>query len=243
MRRPSDRATGEGASRHSIAYGRLAPGGTPTTPTTNSSLFPPSTREAQFDECWSFVGKKQEHCDPDDPANEQKGDWWDHKAYDPEHRLVICVVPGARNAENAEDVVTQFRRRTGGRAMNQITSDEHRPYKEAVLQAYQGGGDDASGLPVRAPHKGGAAVRYAMRRCTRSAGGGGWSRSSSGWSWDGCPVGPGVVGLGREPCGQRLVPGAAAPDRPAPQRAEAAEDVLLLEVLGGARGGDLLHPL
>jgi hypothetical protein len=121
---------------------------------TSSWLFPPRTREAQFDESWSFVAKKQAHCDPLDPADAQKGDWWDHKGYDPEHRLVVCVVPGARNAENAEEAVAQFKRRTGGRAMNQITSDEHRPYREAVLQAY---GVEAtatpSGLPVRAPHK------------------------------------------------------------------------------------------
>ncbi len=99
------------------------------------------------------MGKKQEHCDPGDPADAQKGDWWDHKGYDPEHRLVVCVVPGARNAENAEEVVAEFRRRTGGRAMNHITSDEHRPYKEAILRAC---GVEATttpaGRPVRAPH-------------------------------------------------------------------------------------------
>jgi hypothetical protein len=123
-------------------------------PTTSSWLFPPATREAQFDEDWSFVAKKQEHCDADDPADAQKGDWWDHKGYDPEHRLVVCVVPGARNSENAEETVAQFKRRTGGRDMDLITSDEHRPYKEAILQAY---GVEATttpgGLPVRAPHK------------------------------------------------------------------------------------------
>jgi len=63
-------------------------------------------------------------------------------------------VPGARNSENAEEVVSEFKRRTGGRPMRLITSDEHRPYKEAILQAY---GVEAtqtpSGLPVRAPHK------------------------------------------------------------------------------------------
>jgi hypothetical protein len=100
------------------------------------------------------VAKKQDRCDPGDPADEQKGDWWDHKGYDPEHRLTVCVVPGARNAENAEETVAQFKRRTGGRAMNQITSDEHRPYKEAIVQAY---GVEAtttpSGRPVYAPHK------------------------------------------------------------------------------------------
>ena len=100
------------------------------------------------------MAKKQGNCDPGDPADAQKGDWWDHKGYDPEHRLVVCVVPGARDAESAEEVVAQFQRRTGGRAMNQITSDEHRPYKEAILQAY---GVEAtttpSGRPVYAPPK------------------------------------------------------------------------------------------
>lgn len=100
------------------------------------------------------MAKKQKNCDPGDPADAQKGDWWDHKGYDPEHRLVVCVVPGARDAESAEETVAPFKRRTGGRAMNQITSDEHRPYKEAILQAY---GVEATvtpgGRPVRAPHK------------------------------------------------------------------------------------------
>jgi hypothetical protein len=100
------------------------------------------------------VAKKQEHCDPEDPADEQKGDRWDHKGSDPEHRLVVCVVPGARDSENAEETVAEFRRRTGGRPMDLITSDEHRPYQEAILQA---DGVEAtktpSGRPVRAPHK------------------------------------------------------------------------------------------
>jgi IS1 family transposase len=100
------------------------------------------------------VAKKQEHCDPLDPADDQKGDWWDHKVYDPEHRLVLAVVPGARNGENAEEAVDQLKRRTEGRDMNLITSDEHRPYKEAILRAY---GVEATttpcGHPVRAPHK------------------------------------------------------------------------------------------
>jgi hypothetical protein len=100
------------------------------------------------------VAKKQENCDPTDPADGQLGDWWDHTAYDPEHRLVVGVVPGARVGENVEAVVEDFKRRTEGRPMHLITSDEHRPYKEAILRAY---GVDAmttpSGLPVRAPRK------------------------------------------------------------------------------------------
>ena len=56
--------------------------------------FSPQTREVQFDEKWAFVGKKEKHCDPDDPADDDRGDNWDHVAFDPEHRLVVSVVPG-----------------------------------------------------------------------------------------------------------------------------------------------------
>ncbi len=42
------------------------------------------------------MGKKEEHCDPADPADDGRGDCWDHVALDPEHRLVVSVVPGRR---------------------------------------------------------------------------------------------------------------------------------------------------
>ena len=52
----------------------------PGNSTTRSWLFPPKTREVQFDEKWSYVYKKQANCDPDDPADDHRGDWWDHAA-------------------------------------------------------------------------------------------------------------------------------------------------------------------
>ena len=67
---------------------------TPTTFMTSSWLFPPATREVQFDEKWAFVGKKQKNCDPNNPDDAQCGDYWDFVAFDPEHRLVLAVVPG-----------------------------------------------------------------------------------------------------------------------------------------------------
>jgi IS1 family transposase len=108
----------------------------PRPPTTNSWRFPPLTTEAQFDEKWSFVAKKEAHCDRSDPADDHKGDYWDHVAYDPEHRLVVSVVPGGRTIENTEALVADFRRRTGGRLMNLMTSDEYPAYETAILQAY-----------------------------------------------------------------------------------------------------------
>jgi IS1 family transposase len=102
----------------------------------NLSLFPPNTREAQFDEKWSFVAKKEAHCDRTDPADDHKGDYWDHVAFDPEHRLVVSVVPGARTIENTEALVADFHRRTEGRVMDLMTSDDYPAYETAILHAY-----------------------------------------------------------------------------------------------------------
>jgi IS1 family transposase len=99
-------------------------------------LFPPGTREVQLDEKWSFVAKKQAHCDPDDPADDHHGDWWDHVALDPETRLVLAVVPGARDAECVEEVVGEVKGRTGGRVLDLVTSDDYPAYEAAIRQAY-----------------------------------------------------------------------------------------------------------
>ena len=104
--------------------------------TTSSWLFPPRTREVQFDEKWSYAFKKQEHCDPTDPADDHHGDWWDHIAIDPETKLVLCVVPGARNAENVVEVVGEVKDRTGGRVLDLVTSDDYPVYETALLEAY-----------------------------------------------------------------------------------------------------------
>jgi IS1 family transposase len=82
------------------------------------------------------VAKKEAHCDRSDPADDHKGDYWDHVALDPEHRLVISVVPGARTVESTEALVQDFRRRTGGRLMGLMTSDDYSAYEAAILDAY-----------------------------------------------------------------------------------------------------------
>jgi IS1 family transposase len=82
------------------------------------------------------VGKKEANCDPADPADARQGDHWDHVAFDPEHRLVLSVVPGERTAENVQALVHDFRARTGGRLMNLMTTDEYAAYETAILLAY-----------------------------------------------------------------------------------------------------------
>lgn len=90
----------------------------------------------QFDEKWSFVAKKEKHCRPDDPLAGEEGDNWDHVAFDPEHRLVVSVVPGKRTETHTQLLVDDFKKRTGGRLMNLMTSDEYPAYRKAIFEAY-----------------------------------------------------------------------------------------------------------
>ena len=80
--------------------------------------------------------KKRKHCDNNVSEDLLHGDNWDHVAYDPENRLVVSVIPGKRTAKNIEKLVLDFKKRTDGRIMNLITSDEYGPYKRAILKAY-----------------------------------------------------------------------------------------------------------
>ena len=113
-----------------------SPATTPANSTRNSWLFPPRTVEVQFDEKWSFVGKKEKNCRPGHPDDLLCGDCWDHIALDPEHRLVVSVVVGRRTAEFSYALVEDFHRRPGGRLMNLMTSDEYPVYAEAIRAVY-----------------------------------------------------------------------------------------------------------
>jgi IS1 family transposase len=113
----------------------------------NSWLFPPRTREVQFDEKWSFVGKKQANCDPLNPDDDHKGDYWDHVAYDPEHRLVLAVIPGARSIENAEAIVAAAKERLA-EPPRLMTSDEYASYESAIEAVFA---EPVAPQPVRKP--------------------------------------------------------------------------------------------
>ena len=89
-----------------------------------------------MDEKWSFVAKKEKNCDEDDPADQLRGDCWDHVALDAEHRLVWTVIPGERTAETAGELVADVKKRLGGRMPALITTDEYAPYPGAILEVF-----------------------------------------------------------------------------------------------------------
>jgi IS1 family transposase/transposase-like protein len=96
----------------------------------------PETREIQMDEAWSFVAKEEKDCDDDEPEDRFRGDCWDHVAFDPEHRLVVAVVPGERTAESVQELVNDVKGRLDGRAPALITTDEYSAYEGAILEAF-----------------------------------------------------------------------------------------------------------
>ena len=83
-----------------------------------------------------FYREKRKNCDPEDPNDENMGDNWDHIAFDPENRLIICVIPGKRTTENTIKLVFEFKTRTGGRIMRLITTYKYMPYVEAIFAEY-----------------------------------------------------------------------------------------------------------
>ncbi len=103
---------------------------------TRGSRFPPLTEEIQFDEKWAFVYQKEKWCDRERLADSYRGENWDHVAFDPEHRLVLEVVPGKRHQHQTRSLIRAAQRRTGGRMMRLLTSDEYRAYRTEILSAY-----------------------------------------------------------------------------------------------------------
>jgi hypothetical protein len=63
-------------------------------------------------------------------------DYWDHVADDPEHKLVLAVIPGSRSEENAYAIVAEVKKRLGGEPPDLMTSDESPVYEAAVLATF-----------------------------------------------------------------------------------------------------------
>jgi IS1 family transposase len=89
------------------------------------------------------VARKQRSCDPTNPDNDRRGDYWGHVAFDPEHKPVLAVVPGARTEENARAVVAEVEERVGCDPPPLLTSDEYPAYAAAI--------DEVFGEPMPAP--------------------------------------------------------------------------------------------
>jgi hypothetical protein len=81
-------------------------------------------------------GKKDNHCDPNDPGDREQGSYWDHVLIDADSRLIVTLVIGRRETETARQAFADFYRRTDGDLTPLITSDEYAPYWTVIVQTY-----------------------------------------------------------------------------------------------------------
>ena len=86
--------------------------------------------------CYPALNQVEKNCDEGEPEDRFRGDCWDHVAFDPEHRLVVSVVPRERTAESVQELVGDVKERLGGRIPGLITTDEYSASEGAILEAF-----------------------------------------------------------------------------------------------------------
>ena len=83
------------------------------------------------------------------------GDWWDHVAFDPEHRLVLSVVFGPRDQGNVQRLMVSVKAQLQGRVPGLVTTDGYSGYAEAFRRVF--------GTMVKPARKRGGPHRVAKR--------------------------------------------------------------------------------
>ena len=80
--------------------------------------------------------KKDKHCDPAKPEDQQLGSWWDHVLLDTDSRLIVSLIVGRRTGETVAQAWADFYQRTDGLLPSLITTDEYTAYLTALLETY-----------------------------------------------------------------------------------------------------------
>jgi IS1 family transposase len=92
-------------------------------------------RRVQIDEIWSFSYCKQKTLPSAKSAPDASGDLWTFVALDSETKLIPSWLVGSRDTETAHAFVKDMGSRISGRI--QLTSDGHRPYITAIMDAFE----------------------------------------------------------------------------------------------------------
>lgn len=93
-------------------------------------------KRIQCDEIWAFVGMKEKNV-PDERKGEYGyGDVYTWTGIDADTKLMVSFMVGKRDAEYAALFIDDLASRLSNRV--QLTTDGHRPYLEAVENAFHG---------------------------------------------------------------------------------------------------------
>lgn len=120
----------------------------------------------QCDEIWSFTYAKAKNVAKAKAAPEEAGDVWTWTALDADSKLMISYFVGDRSTDSARILANDLRSRTEGRV--QITTDAHRPYIDAIEEAFGADVDYAQLIKIYS-HSGGkgssSSGRYSPPEC------------------------------------------------------------------------------
>lgn len=90
----------------------------------------------EFDEKWSFTGKKQKNVTAQD-EQEEVGDHWDVNCIDPQSKLLVTLVPGKRTLQTIQAAVLDAASRLDEDApLPAIFTDGESAYQDAILNAF-----------------------------------------------------------------------------------------------------------
>ncbi|QEC70243.1 DDE-type integrase/transposase/recombinase [Panacibacter ginsenosidivorans] len=91
-----------------------------------------TSQKIQCDEIWSFVYSKEKNVP--DGMEDQAGDVWTWTALDADTKLMVAWNVGSRDAETANEFMYDVASRLNNRV--QLTTDGHKPYLQAVSDAF-----------------------------------------------------------------------------------------------------------
>ena len=118
----------------------------------------------QCDEIWSFIGMKDKQVQEVRKGERGVGDVWTWVAIEAETKLVISYLVGARDGIHATHFIADVAARLANRV--QLTTDGHKPYLEAVEDAFGGEIDYAMLIKLYGNTPGNTAeVRYSPGDC------------------------------------------------------------------------------
>ena len=117
----------------------------------------------QCDEIWSFCYAKGKNVAPEHQGELGYGDVWTRTAIDAETKLVPCWLVGKRDGECAHAFISNLASRLAHRV--QLTTDGHKPYLQAVEDAFGADIDYAMLIKLYGPDPS-AERRYSPPVCT-----------------------------------------------------------------------------
>ena len=92
--------------------------------------------QAQMDELWTFVHKKEKHLTNWERLQTEYGDTWVWVVFDPVSKLVLALVVGEREEHQAVSVLQQLKSRLLAGHLPLFTSDQLPHYLKALLKVF-----------------------------------------------------------------------------------------------------------